>query len=124
MPRSHFIPDEDDPHFRALSDFVIGRVFQDWQYFVAKLGSIHISINLPLAFFTDANGVEVLRMQFPNHPAFDGLSVEVDSSEVVQNLPLAVEAAHRLRFHNIGLSIDDVGTEWPKAGRAERISIR
>ena len=86
---------------------------KDWRYLVAKSGSIHISINLPLAFFTDANAVEVLRMQFPNYPAFDGLTVEVDSSEVVQNLPLAIEAAHRLRFHNIGLSIDDVGTEWP-----------
>lgn len=112
VPPARFIPDEDDPHFRALSDFVIGRVFQDWRYLVAKSGSIHISINLPLAFFTDANAVEDLRMQFPNHPAFDGFTVEVDGSEVVQNLPLAVEAAHRLRFHNIGLSIDDVGTEW------------
>lgn len=113
VPPARFIPDEGDPHFRALSDFVIGRVFQDWRYLVAKSGSIHISINLPLAFFTDANAVDDLRVQFPNHPAFDGLTVEVGGSEVVQNLPLAVEAAHRLRFHNIGLSIDDVGTEWP-----------
>lgn len=112
VPPARFIPDEGDPHFRALSDFVIGRVFQDWRYLVAKSGSIHISINLPLAFFTDANAVDDLRVQFPNHPAFDGLTVEVGGSEVVQNLSLAVEAAHRLRFHNIGLSIDDVGTEW------------
>ncbi|WP_439924665.1 EAL domain-containing protein [Nitrobacter sp. JJSN] len=113
VPPAYFIPDKDDPNFRALSHFVIGRVFQDWRYLVAKSGSIHISINLPLAFFTDANAVDDLRLQFPDHPAFDGLTVEVDSSEVVKNLPLAVEAAHRLRFHNIGFSIDDVGTEWP-----------
>jgi EAL domain-containing protein (putative c-di-GMP-specific phosphodiesterase class I)/CheY-like chemotaxis protein len=113
VPPAYFIPDEDDPSFRALSQFVIGRVFQDWRYLVAKSGSIHISINLPLAFFTEANAVDDLRLQFPDHPAFDGLTVEVDGSEVVQNLPLAVEAAQRLRFHNIGFSIDDVGTEWP-----------
>jgi EAL domain-containing protein (putative c-di-GMP-specific phosphodiesterase class I)/CheY-like chemotaxis protein len=113
VPPAYFIPDEDDPNFRALSHFVIGRVFQDWRYLVAKSGSIHISINLPLAFFTDANAIDDLRLQFPDHPAFDGLTVEVDGSEVVQNLPLALEAAQRLRFHNIGLSLDDVGTEWP-----------
>ena len=113
VPPAYFLPDKGDPHFRALSLFVIGRVFEDWRYLVAKSGCIHISINLPLAFFTDANAVDDLRSQFPDHPAFDGLTVEVDSSEVVQNLPLAVEVAQRLRFHNIGFSIDDVGTEWP-----------
>jgi EAL domain-containing protein (putative c-di-GMP-specific phosphodiesterase class I) len=114
VPPAYFLPDEDDPHFRALSLFVIGRVFEDWRYLVAKSGGIHISINLPLAFFTDANAIDDLRLQLPNHPAFDGLTVEVDGSDVVQNLPLAVEAAQRLRVHNIGLSIDDVGTEWPR----------
>jgi EAL domain-containing protein (putative c-di-GMP-specific phosphodiesterase class I)/CheY-like chemotaxis protein len=113
VPPAYFIPDKGDPHFRSLSHFVIGRVFQDWRYLVAKSGSIHMSINLPLAFFTDANAVDDLRLQFPAHPAFDGLTVEVDSSEVVKNLPLAIEAAQRLRFHNIGFSLDDVGTEWP-----------
>jgi EAL domain-containing protein (putative c-di-GMP-specific phosphodiesterase class I) len=113
VPPAHFIPDRDDPNFRALSDFVIGRVFQDWRYLVAKSGSIHISINLPLAFFTDANAIDDLRLRFPDHPAFDGLTVEVDGSEVVQNMPLALEAAQRLRFHNVGFSLDDVGTEWP-----------
>ncbi|ABE63699.1 response regulator receiver (CheY-like) modulated diguanylate phosphodiesterase (EAL domain) [Nitrobacter hamburgensis X14] len=113
VPPAYFLPDEDDPNFRALSHFVIGRVFQDWRYLVAKSGSIHISINLPLAFFADANAVDDLRLQFPDHPAFDGLTVEVDGSAVVRNLPLAVEAAQRLRYHNIGFSIDDVGTEWP-----------
>jgi EAL domain-containing protein (putative c-di-GMP-specific phosphodiesterase class I) len=113
VPPAYFIPDEGDPHFRSLSRFVIDRMFQDWRYLVAKAGSIHMSINLPLAFFTDANAVDDLRLQFPDHPAFDGLTVEVDSSDVVKNLPLAIEAAQRLRFHNIGFSLDDVGTEWP-----------
>jgi EAL domain-containing protein (putative c-di-GMP-specific phosphodiesterase class I)/CheY-like chemotaxis protein len=113
VPPACFLPDKDDPHFRALSHFVIGRVFEDWRYFVAKSGSIHMSINLPLAFFNDASAVDDLRSQFPDHPAFDGLTVEVDGSEVVRNLPLALDTAQRLRFHNIAFSIDDVGTEWP-----------
>jgi EAL domain-containing protein (putative c-di-GMP-specific phosphodiesterase class I) len=66
-----------------------------------------------LTFFNDASAVDDLRSRFPDHPAFDGLTVEVDSSEVVRNLPLALDAAERLRFHNIAFSIDDVGTEWP-----------
>jgi EAL domain-containing protein (putative c-di-GMP-specific phosphodiesterase class I)/CheY-like chemotaxis protein len=113
VPPAYFIPDKDDPNFRALSHFVIDRVFKDWRYLVTKSGSVHMSINLPLAFFTDANAVDELRLQLPDHPAFDGLTVEVDGCEVVENLPLAIEAAHRLRFHNIGFSLDDVGTEWP-----------
>jgi EAL domain-containing protein (putative c-di-GMP-specific phosphodiesterase class I) len=64
-------------------------------------------------FFKDPTAIDDLRSQFPDHPAFNGLTVEVDGSEVVQNLPLALEAAQRLRFHNIAFSIDDVGTEWP-----------
>jgi EAL domain-containing protein (putative c-di-GMP-specific phosphodiesterase class I) len=113
VPPAYFLPDKGDPHFRALSNFVIGRVFEDWRYLVAKSGSIHISINLPMDFFKDPTAIDDLRSQFPDHPAFDGLTVEVDGSEVVQNLPLALEAAQRLRFHNIAFSIDDVGTEWP-----------
>ena len=120
VPPACFLPDKDDPNFRALSNFVIARVFEDWRYFVAKSGSIHISINLPLAFFKDATAVDDLRSQFPDHPAFDGLTVEVDGSEVVRNLPLALDAAQRLRFHNIAFSIDDVGTEWPALAALEQ----
>ncbi|MBX9711466.1 MAG: EAL domain-containing protein [Xanthobacteraceae bacterium] len=113
VPPAYFIPDDNDPHFRALSQFVIGRVFADWLYFTTNFRRIHLSINLPISFFRDSNAIENLRLQFPDHPAFEGLTVEVDSTEVTQNLPLAVEAAKQMRFHNVGFSIDDVGEEWP-----------
>jgi EAL domain-containing protein (putative c-di-GMP-specific phosphodiesterase class I) len=49
----------------------------------------------------------------PNHPAFEGLIVEINGLEVIRNLDQAKAAARLLRFHNIGISIDDVGAEWP-----------
>ncbi len=113
VPPAYFIPDDDDPNFHALSQFVIRQVFEDWHYFATNYGRIHLSINLPISFFRDPDAIGNLRSQFPNHPAFEGLTVEVDSTEVVRNLPLAVEAAKQMRFHNIGFSIDDVGEEWP-----------
>lgn len=113
VPPAYFLPDNDDPNFRALSQFVIGQVFEDWRYFVANYGRLQLSINLPMSFFRDSDAIGDLRLQFPDHPAFEGLTIEVKCAEIVRNLPLAIEAAKQLRFHNIGLSIDDVGAEWP-----------
>ena len=31
---AYFIPDDGDPHLRAISDFVIGRAIEDWRGFV------------------------------------------------------------------------------------------
>jgi len=47
------------------------------------------------------------------HPAFGGLVIEIDSSEVIGHPELAVDAARRLRLHNIAIAIDNVGAEWP-----------
>ncbi|RTL51817.1 MAG: EAL domain-containing protein [Bradyrhizobiaceae bacterium] len=113
VPPAYFIPDGSDPHFRDLSRFVIGRVFEDWRYLATHLGRIHLSINLPISFFREPGAIGDLRAQFPDHPAFDGLTVEVASSEVTGNLALATEAARQMRFHHIGFSIDNVGEEWP-----------
>jgi len=49
----------------------------------------------------------------PAHPAFGGLVIEIDSREVIGNPDFAVDAARRLRLHNIALAIDNVGAEWP-----------
>lgn len=120
VPPAYFIPDDNDPHFRALSQFVIGRVFEDWHYFATHFGRMHLSINLPMSFFRDPDAIDVLRARFPDHPAFEGLTVEVGSGEVMHNLAFAAEAARRMRFHHIGFSIDDVGEEWPSlAGLSE-----
>ncbi len=49
----------------------------------------------------------------PTHPAFEGLIVEINSNDLIRHLPLAKQAARQLRLLNIGISIDDVGAEWP-----------
>jgi CheY-like chemotaxis protein len=110
---AYFIPDDGDPQFRALSEFVIDQVIHDWHDFVAQRGPIEIAINLPIAFFQDPESVRGLCRKMPDHPAFEGLMIEINGIEVIRNLALAKAVARQLRFHNIGISIDDLGAEWP-----------
>jgi hypothetical protein len=113
VPPAYFIPDDGDPHFRALSEFVIGRAIEDWHRFVALHGGVEIAINLPVALLQDSESMQNLCQQLPDHPAFEGLIVEVNGTEVVRNLQLVTALARQLRFHNIGIAIDDLGAEWP-----------
>ncbi len=113
VPPAYFVPDKDDPHLRVLSEFVIGRAIDDWRNFVTQHRGVTIAINLPINFFQDPNSVESLRRQMPNHPAFEGLIIEIDAADVVHNLDLAKYAARQLRFSNIAISIDNLGAEWP-----------
>lgn len=113
VPPSSFIPDEKDPHFTQLSEFVISRALDDWHYFVGQHGPVDISINLPLSYLKDPAAVSELCQRIPDHPAFGGLIVEIKSTEIIQNLDFAIDLAKRVRFHNIALSIDDLGVDWP-----------
>jgi EAL domain-containing protein (putative c-di-GMP-specific phosphodiesterase class I)/CheY-like chemotaxis protein len=108
-----FVPDAGDPHFVALSDFVIGRALEDWRSFVSHYGRVDIAINLPSAYFEDAAAIARLGLQMPTHPAFEGLIVEMNGADIVANLEHAREIARQLRFANIGISIDDLGAGWP-----------
>ena len=56
---ANFIPDDSDPHFCALSEFVIRRAVEDWHYFVDQYGPVEIAINLPATFLKDSNSVKV-----------------------------------------------------------------
>jgi EAL domain-containing protein (putative c-di-GMP-specific phosphodiesterase class I) len=113
VPPACFLPNVADPHFETLSDFVVSRAMQDWQTFVTEYGHIEIAVNLPVAFLNHPAAVENLARQMPNHPAFAGLIVEIDGSEIIRNLSLAKSVAQRLRALNIGVAIDDLGTDWP-----------
>lgn len=113
VPPAYFIPDESDPHFHALSAFVIERAIEDWRYLLEQTGPVTPSINLPISFLADADAVHELCRRMPDHPAFAGLLIEIDSKEVVDNLELAIDVAKRVRFSNIALSIDNVGANWP-----------
>lgn len=113
LPPAYFIPDDADPHFGALSAFVTERAIKDWRYFVTEYGHVELAINLPVTFFEHPAAIENLASQMPTHPAFQGLIVELNGSDLIRNLPLAEKAARQLRVHNIGVSVDDLGTEWP-----------
>lgn len=113
VPPASFIPDSKDPQFKRLSDFVVTRALEDWHYFIGQHGPVDISINLPIGFLEDSASVSRLCRQIPDHPAFSGLIVEVKGAEIIRNLDLAIDAAKRMRFHNIAISIDDLGADWP-----------
>ncbi len=110
---AYFLPDKGDPYFRVLSDFVIGRAIDDWRNFITQCGRIEIAINLPITFFQGPQSVASLCRQMPDHPAFEGLIIEIDAADVIRNLDLAKGVAKQLRFSNIAISIDDLGSEWP-----------
>lgn len=113
VPPARFLPNEADPHFGALAEFVMARAIKDWRYFVSEYGHVEIAVNLPVAFFQAPDAISKLAHQMPNHPAFEGLIVEINGSEFVRNPALAKKAARQLQILNIALAIDDVGAEWP-----------
>jgi EAL domain-containing protein (putative c-di-GMP-specific phosphodiesterase class I) len=110
---AYFIPDNADPQFRAMSEFIIDRAIHDWHDFIADGDPIEIAINLPMSFLQDEDAIRGFCLKMPNHPAFEGLTVEINGIEIIRNLAQAKALARQLRFHNIGISIDDLGAEWP-----------
>lgn len=113
VPPAYFIPADDDPHLLRLSDFVIDRVGEDWCYLLQQQSATDISINLPVSFLKDRQIVRDLCRKMPAHPAFGGLLVEISSAEAIQDLDLVIDAAKELRFHNVAVSIDNLGADWP-----------
>jgi EAL domain-containing protein (putative c-di-GMP-specific phosphodiesterase class I) len=113
VPPAYFIPDKDDPYLGVLSTFVIGRAIEDWRGFIAEHQNIEIAVNLPFSFFRHPESIAKLCRQMPDHPAFEGLIVEIDAADVIRDPDLAKTVARQLRFSNIAVSIDDLASEWP-----------
>jgi EAL domain-containing protein (putative c-di-GMP-specific phosphodiesterase class I) len=108
-----FLPDEHDPHFLALSDFVLSQAVRDWHSFLNDYGHVELAINLPVSFFSHAHAIERLMQRMPKHPAFQGAIVEINGADIIDNMAAAISAAGTLRFHNIAVSVDDLGADWP-----------
>lgn len=108
-----FIPDCRDTAFHNLSEFVIERVIDDWRDFIERTGPVDLAINLPASFLHDDAAVRALCRRMPSHPAFGGLLIELKFADVIAGLDRIVDVAKRIRFHNIAVSIDGVGAEWP-----------
>ena len=113
VPPDYFLPDASDPHFRALSHFVISRAIEDWKYLLKQQGPVDLSINLPVAFFSDPRAVHDLCRWMPADQAFGGLLIEIQSEEVIANLDLVIDVAKQVRPYNIAISIDGLGADWP-----------
>ncbi len=113
VPPACFIPEDDDPHLLRLSEFVIDRAMEDWRHLLEMQSPTDISINLPVSFLKNRQAVRDLCRRMPTHPAFGGLLIEINSAEVIDNQKLLIDVAKEMRLHNIGISIDDVGADWP-----------
>ena len=113
VPPAYFIPEEDDPNCLRLAEFVIDRATEDWRYLLERESPTDISINLPVSFLRERDAVRDLCRRTPAHPKFGGMLLEIKSSEVIANLDLLIDVASEVRFHNIAVSIDDVGADWP-----------
>ncbi|MDI3565775.1 EAL domain-containing protein [Bradyrhizobium sp. Arg816] len=121
VPPAYFIPEEHDPHFRDLSEFVIERALQDWHYLLEQQSPVDLSINLPTSYLKEPQAVRDLCRRMPTHPAFGGLTIEIDSEEAIRDLEFLVEVAREVRLHNIGLSIDNLGANWPSLMDLDKI---
>jgi EAL domain-containing protein (putative c-di-GMP-specific phosphodiesterase class I) len=112
-------PDRIIPHASRqdlldVSTFVITRAFADWQWFVDNHGPLEIAINLPLAYLRDPDCIADFICRIPAHPAFDGLIVETDASELVRDLDTVKGTARTLSPRRVALSVDDLDAEWPE----------
>ncbi|HEV2158596.1 EAL domain-containing response regulator [Bradyrhizobium sp.] len=121
VPPAYFIPEAHDPHLRDLSEFVIGRALQDWHYLLERQSQVDLSINLPTSYLKEPHAVHDLCRRMPTHPAFGGLTIEIDSEEAIRDLDLLTEIAREMRLHNIGLSIDNLGANWPSLMDLDRV---
>jgi EAL domain-containing protein (putative c-di-GMP-specific phosphodiesterase class I) len=112
MPPGYVMPDGDPPA-GEVSEVVIDQAINDWRYFTARHSHIEIAINLPISFFRDPELIEHLYRGMPDHPAFEGLIVQVNAADVVRNLGLVKKVARLLRYRTIPVSIGNLGSEWP-----------
>ena len=110
---SCFMPGGADPHFRALSEFVIRKAIADWHYFLASHRRVDISINLSIPFMQNPASFAYLCQNLPDHQAFEGLIVEIGSAEIIRDFGLARSVAKQARVHKIGIAIDNLGVDWP-----------
>jgi EAL domain-containing protein (putative c-di-GMP-specific phosphodiesterase class I) len=107
-----FMPQMGEQLLPALSQFVIARAVADWRYFMAEQRPLDLSINLPISFLDDPAAFEYLCRQLPDHPAFAGLILEVDGSEISRDPSVARDFAKQARLRKVAISVDRLGDEW------------
>jgi len=73
---------------------------------------LDLSINLPISFLDDPVAFDYLFRQLPDHPAFEGLILEIDGSEITRDVSAARDFAKQARLRKLAISVDRVGREW------------
>jgi EAL domain-containing protein (putative c-di-GMP-specific phosphodiesterase class I) len=109
---AHFIPHMGDRLLPALSQFVVTQALADWRYFLAEQRPLDLSINLPISFLEDPKSFDYLCRQLPDDPAFAGLILEVDGSDITRDLAAARDFAKQARLRKLAISVDRLGSEW------------
>jgi EAL domain-containing protein (putative c-di-GMP-specific phosphodiesterase class I) len=112
VPPEYFIANDGDPRLRSVSETVIACAIDDWHDFFAERSPVEIAINLPIAFLRDPDSISRLCQSLPDHPAFEGLIIEINGTDILRNLTLVKDLARELRSRKIAISIDDLGAEW------------
>ena len=107
-----FMPQMGEQLLPALSQFVIARAVADWRYFLAAQRPLDLSINLPISFLDDPAAFDYLCRQLPDHPAFEGLILEVDGGEITRDVAAARDFAKQARSRKLAISVDRLGREW------------
>jgi EAL domain-containing protein (putative c-di-GMP-specific phosphodiesterase class I) len=107
-----FIPHMGERLLPALSQFVIAQALADWRYFLAEQRPLDLSINLPISFLEDPKSFDYLCRQLPDDPAFAGLILEVDGSDITRDLAAVRDFARQARLRKVAISVDRLGSEW------------
>jgi EAL domain-containing protein (putative c-di-GMP-specific phosphodiesterase class I) len=107
----YFVPGARDPYFHTLSQFVIMRAMADSAAFAASGQPVEISVDLPGPALADLSFVDEVLRAVPEHVSKRGLQIELRCADVVGDLPRIRELAGHLAFRNIGVAIDDIGSD-------------
>lgn len=117
---AYFVPADNDPYFRALSQFVIMRVMADWMRFAAAGHPVDISTNLPMPALQDSQFIDYIFGKLPECASRGGLLIEVKCADLIADFASVQRAATQLAFRNIGIVIDEIGAEGAAlAGRRD-----
>jgi EAL domain-containing protein (putative c-di-GMP-specific phosphodiesterase class I)/CheY-like chemotaxis protein len=106
-----FIQSDSDPHFRALSEFIVKHALADWADFAQRRPDLELVIPLPTAVFEDAEFIERLCWRLSEHARRSRVTIEISSIDVERDTQLVKQAARQFEACNVALSIDDLMAE-------------
>jgi EAL domain-containing protein (putative c-di-GMP-specific phosphodiesterase class I) len=114
---AEFLPPAGDPHYKALSFFVVRRSMTDWTAFAENGFPLKLAVNVPASTLHSPGFVDLARQMIPRDPRFPGVIVEVTEDEFVRDPESLREVATQLKLYNAWISIDDFGTAYASLSR-------